>query len=93
MTADLFTRSGGRCPSMKVLMLMMTFSPMSMRPSMVADPMCGNSTTLSEFDSELRIDRRLVFEHVEAGACKLAGFEHADQAASSITSPRAVLTR
>jgi hypothetical protein len=26
------TRSGGRCPSTKVLMLMMTFSPMSMRP-------------------------------------------------------------
>ncbi len=27
------TRSGGRCPSMKVLMLMMTFSPMSTRPN------------------------------------------------------------
>ena len=40
------TRSGGRWPSMKVLMLMMTFSPMSTRPSMVAEPICGSSTTL-----------------------------------------------
>src|SRR5260370_29661052 len=40
------TRSGGRCPSMKVLILIMTFSPMSMRPSIVAEPMCGSSTTL-----------------------------------------------
>jgi hypothetical protein len=27
--------------------LMMTFSPMSTRPSMVADPMCGSATTRS----------------------------------------------
>ena len=40
------TRSGGLWPSMKVLMLMMTFSPMSMRPSIVAEPICGSSTTL-----------------------------------------------
>ena len=40
------TRSGGLWPSRKVLMLMMTFSPMSMRPSIVAEPMCGSSTTL-----------------------------------------------
>ena len=39
-------RSGGRWPSMKVLMLMMTFSPMSTRPSKVAEPICGRSTTL-----------------------------------------------
>ena len=32
------TRSGGAWPSQKVLMLMMTFSPISTRPSMVADP-------------------------------------------------------
>ena len=40
------TRSGGRWPSTWVRMLMMTFSPMSMRPSMVAEPICGSSTTL-----------------------------------------------
>src|ERR1051326_1891972 len=34
------TRSGGRWPSMNVRMLIMTFSPMSIRPSMVAEPMC-----------------------------------------------------
>ena len=32
------TRSGGRCPSANVRMLMMTFSPMSARPSWVAEP-------------------------------------------------------
>src|SRR5262249_52932290 len=42
------TRSGGLWPSMNVLMLMMTFSPMSIRPSMVAEPMCGSSTTFPE---------------------------------------------
>src|SRR5258707_1314557 len=36
---------------MKGLMLMMTFSPMSMRPSRVAEPMCGSSTTLSSLRS------------------------------------------
>jgi hypothetical protein len=48
---DGMTRSGGRCPSMKVLMLTMTFSPMSMRPSTVAEPMWGSSTTLGSFMS------------------------------------------
>lgn len=32
------TRSGGRCLSAKVLMLMITFSPVSTRPSNVAEP-------------------------------------------------------
>ena len=75
------TRSGGRWPSMKVWMLMMTFSPMSTRPSIVAEPICGSSTTLPasrELD-QLRIDRRLVLEHVEAGAGDLAGFDQARQ--------------
>src|SRR5262249_60843643 len=40
------TRSGGRWPSMKVRMLIMTFSPMSIRPSMVAEPRRGRRTTL-----------------------------------------------
>ena len=37
------TRSGGLWPSMKVRMLTITFSPMSMRPSTVAEPMCGKA--------------------------------------------------
>src|SRR5262249_12391638 len=40
------TRSGGRWPSMKVWMLMMTLVPMSARPSTVAELMCGSRTTL-----------------------------------------------
>jgi hypothetical protein len=59
---------------MKVRMLMITFSPMSMRPSMVAEPICGISTTLPCPGGELEqlgIDRRLVLEHVEAGAGEL----------------------
>ena len=39
------TRSGGLWPSTKVLMLMITFSPMSMRASSVAEDMCGIRTT------------------------------------------------
>ena len=39
------TWSGGRWPSAKVLMLMMTFSPISSLPSSVADAMCGSRTT------------------------------------------------
>ena len=64
------TRSGGRWPSMNVLMLTITFSPMSMRPSIVAEPICGSSVTLPALArrDELRADRRLVLEHVEAGA-------------------------
>ena len=75
------TRSGGLWPSTKVLMLTMTFSPMSMRPSSVAEPMCGSSTTLpvARELGELRIDRRLVLEHVEAGAGDLAAADQADQ--------------
>jgi hypothetical protein len=48
---DGITRSGGRWPSMKVFTLTMTFSPMSMRPSTVAEPMWGSSTTLGSFSS------------------------------------------
>ena len=40
------TRSGGLWPSAKVLMLMMTFSPMSIRPSMWPKTCAGSSTTL-----------------------------------------------
>ena len=61
-------------------MLMITFSPMSTRPSSVAEPICGSSTTLPALRADqLRIDRGLVLEHVEAGAGDLAGFEHAGQ--------------
>ena len=62
-------------------MLMITFSPMSMRPSIVADPICGRMHHLAlggELD-QLRIDRRLVLEDVEAGARELAVLQHLDQ--------------
>ena len=35
-------RSGGRWPSMNILTLTITLSPMSMRPSVVAEPICGD---------------------------------------------------
>ena len=75
------TRSGGRWPSMKARMLMITFSPMSMRPSIVAEPICGRITTLpldGQLD-QLRVDRRLVLEDVETGAGDLAVLDHPDQ--------------
>ena len=52
-----------------------------MRPSIVAEPMCGSSTTLPARASltQLRVDRRLVLEHVEAGAGDLARLDHAGQ--------------
>jgi molybdopterin/thiamine biosynthesis adenylyltransferase len=37
---------GRRWPSIQVVMLMITFSPMSIRPSMVAEPRCGSRTAL-----------------------------------------------
>ena len=40
------TRSGGLWLSRKVRMLMITFSPISTRPSMVAEPICGSSVAL-----------------------------------------------
>ena len=40
------TRSGGLWLSRKVRMLMITFSPISTRPSMVAEPICGSSAAL-----------------------------------------------
>ena len=66
---------------MKVLMLMMTFSPMSTRPSIVAEPICGSSTTLPARASltSFRVHRRLVLEHVEAGAGDVAGFDQPRQ--------------
>ena len=62
-------------------MLTMTFSPMSTRPSSVAEPRCGSSTTLPalrELD-ELRTDRGLVLEHVEAGAGDFVRLDQARQ--------------
>ena len=53
-------------------MLMMTFSPMSMRPSIVAEPICGSSNHAIWMLQKLRIDGRLVFEHVESGAREIA---------------------
>ncbi len=48
---DGITRSGGLCPSIQVRMLMMTFSPISIRPSIVAELMCGRQTTLGNLSS------------------------------------------
>ncbi len=59
-------------------MLMITFSPMSTRPSMVAEPIWGSSTTFGSF-RELGADRRFVFEDVEAGAGDVAALEHLGQ--------------
>ena len=62
-------------------MLMMTLSPMSMRPSMVAEPMCGSSTTLPSVASWTKalVHRRLVFEHVKTGTRQPALLERLDQ--------------
>jgi hypothetical protein len=88
------TRSGGRCPSRKVLMLTITFSPMSMRPSSVAEPICGNSTTLPMRAS-------LTSFGLTAGSCSKTSSPapamspeaiRRTNAFSSMTSPRAVLT-
>ena len=75
-------------------MLTTTFSPISTRPSSVADPRCGRSVTsgLGEADQLTGIGG-FVFEDVEAGPRDLVGFEHAVRAVSSMISPRAVLTR
>src|SRR6266545_2245910 len=88
------TRSGGLWPSRKVRMLTITFSPMSMRPSSVAEPMCGSTTTLPARAS-------LVSFGLTAGACSNTSrpapaispsMIRRTSAVSSITSPRAVLT-
>src|SRR6476619_3533263 len=59
------TRSGGLWPSTQVLMLMMTFSPISTRPSRVAEPICGSRTT------RLALSRR----GLKAGAAELTLLE------------------
>src|SRR5262249_27970458 len=88
------TRSGGRWPSMKVRMLIMTFSPMSIRPSMVAEPRWGRSTTLPARASRNSFGftagscsntSRPVPASSPASIMRVSAF-------SSITSPRAVLT-
>src|SRR5579871_183820 len=88
------TRSGGRWPSMKVRMLMITFSPMSTRPSSVAEPICGSSTTLP-------VRASLTSFGLTAGSCSNTSSPapaisplsiNRASAFSSMTSPRAVLT-
>ena len=58
-------------------MLMITFSPIAIRPSIVAEPICGSSTTLSS--AQARVDRRLVIEDIETGTAGGAGFKQPDQ--------------
>src|SRR5262249_39324839 len=88
------TRSGRRRPSRKVLMLTIPFSPMSMRPSSVAEPICGSSPTLPMRAS-------LTSFGLTAGSCSNTSSPapamspdeiSRTSAFSSITSPRAVLT-
>ena len=74
-------------------MLMMTFSPMSTRPSSVAEPICGqdNLASARELD-ELGVHRRLMLEHIQTRTCDIAEAIKRTRAFSSMTSPRAVLT-
>jgi len=85
------TRSGGLWPSIQVRMLTITFSPMSTRPSIVAELMCGSRTTLG----------RLSSFGFTAGSCSKTSSpapassrysSMAASASSSMISPRAVLT-
>src|SRR5262249_42773961 len=88
------TGSGGVWQSRNVRMFTMTSPPMSMRPSSVAEPMCGKTTTLPVRASFMSLG-------LTAGACSNtsrpapamspAAIRRAS-AFSSITSPRAVLT-
>ena len=75
-------------------MLMMTFSPMSMRPSSVAEPMCGSTTTLparASLTSLGLIDGSCSNTSRPAPAMSPDSISR-DSAFSSITSPREVLT-
>ena len=66
--------------SRKVRMLIMTFSPISTRPSMVAEPICGSSVTLPVFASRTSFGlSALVLVHVKPGAADLAGFDQLGQ--------------
>ena len=74
-------------------MLRITFSPMSRRASRVAEPRCGSSTTLGWLSSPGFI-RGLVLEDVQADPGDgLLAHQRSARAASSMSSPRAVLTR
>ena len=87
-----WTRSGGLWPSRKVLMLMITFSPMSTRPSMVAEPMCGSATTRS-LDSSLGLTAGSCSNTSRPAPAMWPPSTSRASSFSSITSPRAVLTR
>ena len=72
-------------------MLMITFSPISMRPSTVADPMCGSSTTLGSSRSRGLISWPRSNTSSPAPAISPARRPRVS-AFSSITSPREVFT-
>jgi L-2,4-diaminobutyrate transaminase len=86
------TRSGGRWPSAKVLMLMITFSPIASRPSIVAEPICGNSTTLSRARSRGSIAGSCSKTSRPAPAIARVSSRRRSSSSSTI-SPRAVFTR
>ena len=72
-------------------MLTITFSPMSMRPSMVAEPICGSSTTFLALSS-LGLTAGS-FSNTSRPAPDSWPFSSISAMVfSSITSPRAVLT-
>ena len=59
-------------------MLMMTFSPISNRPSTVAEAICGKQGDVLQL-AQLRIDLRLPLEHVQPGPGQFAGRQHPGQ--------------
>ena len=62
-------------------MLMITFSPISTRPSMRGRAHMRQQRHLAGLrqPDQFRVDRRLVLEHVEAGAGDLARFDQLGQ--------------
>jgi len=88
------TRSGGLWLSRKVRMLMITFSPISTRPSMVAEPICGSSVTLPAFASRTSFGLTAgSFSYTSRPAPPISPASiNLISVSSSITSPRAVLT-
>ena len=82
--------SGGRCPSAKVLMLMITFSPISTRPSSVADPMAAAGQHFPIPQAWVNVGA--VFINIQSCTCQFVGAQHARQCIFIMTSPRDVFT-
>ena len=76
-------------------MLTITFSPMSLRPSWVAEPMCGSSVTLPERARPISFSDTLgSCSNTSSPAPAISSASNMRISAfSSTTSPREVLTR